>query len=259
MLNMALTAFSMVTSFFIYICISELGFNPLIVAAPAISLTIILGIVIYYLCIDRVKNLEVAVMIITIAVGMLFQEVFLVIFGHQYRTVPPFISGFTEIAGVRVTFQQLTTIGVSGFMLIGIWILLLKTRFGNAIRAVSEDKEVAGLIGIDVSRICMIVTAISVGLAAIAGAVLAPIIMVHPMMWVHPLIIVLAAAVLGGLGSIKGSFIAALMLAFSETIVVCFFPGGSFLRGAVSLSVMVVVLFLRPEGLFGIAFEEERL
>ena len=82
---------------------------------------------------------------------------------------------------------------------------------------------------------------------------------VHPLMWLQPLVIVLSAVVLGGLGSIKGSVLAAFILGFAETIVVFLVPGGSFLRGAVSLSVMVVILLARPEGLFGIVFEEERL
>ena len=69
----------------------------------------------------------------------------------------------------------------------------------------------------------------------------------------------LAAVVLGGLESIKGSVIAAFILGFAETAVIYLVPGGGFLRGAVSLSVMVVVLMVRPEGLFGVLFEEERL
>ena len=70
---------------------------------------------------------------------------------------------------------------------------------------------------------------------------------------------ILAVVVLGGVGSIKGSVIAAFILGFSETAVVFLVPGGAFLRGAVSLSIMVIVLMLRPEGLFGVVFEEERL
>jgi len=93
----------------------------------------------------------------------------------------------------------------------------------------------------------------------VAGAVVAPLYMVQPYMWMHPLIMVLAAVVLGGLGSAKGSVIAALILGFAETLVIFLVPGGSFLRGAISLCVMVVVLMLRPEGLFGVVFEEERL
>jgi len=124
---------------------------------------------------------------------------------------------------------------------------------------VAQDREIANLMGINVDRVYILTMVISVALAGIACAVVSPIFMVHPLMWVHSLIIVLAAAVLGGLGSIRGSVIAAFILAFTEVAVVTLVPGGSFLRGAVSLGVMIMVLIVKPEGLFGIVFEEERL
>jgi len=92
-----------------------------------------------------------------------------------------------------------------------------------------------------------------------AGAVVAPLYTVSPLMWIQPLTIVLAAVVLGGLGSIGGCVIGAYILGYTETIVTYILPQGAFLRGAVSLSIMVVVLLVRPEGLRGVVFEEERL
>jgi len=77
-------------------------------------------------------------------------------------------------------------------------------------------------------------------------------------MWLSPLITVLAVVVLGGLGSIKGSMIGAFIIGYAEVLTVFLVPTGAFLKGAVSLSIMVLVLLLRPEGLFGVAFEEER-
>ncbi|MDY7036852.1 MAG: branched-chain amino acid ABC transporter permease, partial [Thermodesulfobacteriota bacterium] len=130
---------------------------------------------------------------------------------------------------------------------------------GNAIRTVAEDREIANLMGINVTRIYLITMGISIALAGLGGAIVAPIYTVNPLMWMQPLIVVLASVVLGGLGSIKGSIIAAFVLGFAETAVVFLIPDGSFLRGAVSLTIMVVVLQLRPEGLYGVVFEEERL
>jgi branched-chain amino acid transport system permease protein len=78
-------------------------------------------------------------------------------------------------------------------------------------------------------------------------------------MWLHPLVIVLASVILGGLGSLKGSVIGALILGFAESMVVLLLPRGGYLGGAVSLGIMVVILMIRPEGLFGVVFEEERL
>jgi branched-chain amino acid transport system permease protein len=77
-------------------------------------------------------------------------------------------------------------------------------------------------------------------------------------MWMEPLIMMMAVVVLGGLGSIKGSFVAAFILGFAEALVVFMIPKGAFLKGSVALTIMILVLLLRPEGLFGVFFEEER-
>jgi len=127
-----------------------------------------------------------------------------------------------------------------------------------AIRSTAQDREVANLMGMNESRVAMITMGISVGLAAFAGAVVVPLTIVNPHMWMHPLIMMLAIVVLGGLGSLKGSFAGAYILGFTEALVVFLIPLGAFLKGSVALSVMIMVLLIRPEGLFGIAFEEER-
>lgn len=258
-LNLAHTAFYMVASFFIFSASVMLGLPLVLSAVLSVILVSILGMLSYQFLFDRIKKHETAVMIISLALGMAFQEVLFLGFGGNYRRVPPFVDGYVEMIGVRVSYQQVLAIVVSGIILVCIWALLSRTKLGKAIRAVAQDIEIANLLGINVSRICMIIMGISAGLAGVAGAVVAPIYMVHPYMWMHPLIMILAAVVLGGLGSAKGSVIAAFMLGFAETLVVFLVPGGSFLRGAVSLGVMVVVLMVRPEGLFGVVFEEERL
>jgi branched-chain amino acid transport system permease protein len=84
------------------------------------------------------------------------------------------------------------------------------------------------------------------------------VVSVHPHLWLDPLVIMLAIVVLGGLGSLKGSLIGALVIAYVEAITVFALPAGAYLKGAVALLIMVVVLLFRPEGLFGVAFEEER-
>ena len=258
-MNMAHTAFYMICAFFVFIGGVKLGLPTALSAVLAIVITGIVAMACYRFFFDRVKQHMTAVMIISIALAILFQEIFLIAFGGYFQNVPPFVSGFTEIAGIRVSYQHLIAVGASVISLSAIWFLLSKTRTGNAIRAVADDREIANVMGIDVSRISMVTMGISVVLAGIAAVVVAPIFMVHPLMWTHPLIIILAAVVLGGLGSVKGAVIASLMLGFAETAVVSLVPDGAFLRGAVSLSVMVFVLMIRPEGLFGVEFEEERL
>jgi branched-chain amino acid transport system permease protein len=258
-LNMAHTAFYMLTAYLIYIATTMLGLPIVLSVALAIIVSSIFGVAFYKLFFDRVKERETAVIIISVSLAILIQEIFLIAFTGQSRRIPSLISGYTEIATVRITYQQLFGIGMSGATIASVMILLSKTRLGNVIRSVAQDREIANLMGIDVSRICMMTMGISVALAGIAAAIAAPIFMISPLMWEHPLVIVLAAVILGGMGSLKGSVIGAFILGFAETLVVFLIPAGTFLQGSISLCTMILIMLIRPEGLFGIFFEEERL
>ena len=258
-LNLAHTAFYMIAAYIIYVATVMFGIHSLLSVIVAILGAGVIGVACYKLCFDRVKEQMITVLIISLALGMLFQEVVLVIFSGYSLGIPSFISGFVEIAGVRITYQHLFAVVASLVLLGGVWLMLLKTKLGNASRAVSQDREIANLMGINVSQIGLIVMGISAALAGVAAVIVTPIYMADPFMWMSTLIIVLAAVVLGGFGSIVGSVSGAYILGFVETLVVFLIPIGGYLKGAVALTAMVVILMIKPEGLFGIVFEEERL
>jgi branched-chain amino acid transport system permease protein len=256
--NIAHTAFYMLAAYAVYAFLNILGLPLLVSIVLAIGLVTGLSMVCYKLVIEPVREYESAVLIATIALALVFQESLLLTFGGHFLGSPTLIAGNMDLAGVRVTYQQLLTIGVVALVLLGMWLLLNRTRLGLAIRATANDLEVANLMGMNVGRVAMYTVAISVALAAIAGVVIAPLFVVDPLMWLSPLVTMLAIVVLGGLGSLKGSLIGAFVIAYVEAITVFTVPSGSFLKGAVALSIMVLVLLIRPEGLFGVAFEEER-
>jgi len=257
-INLAHTAFYMLAAYLIFTFTTSLGLNlTLSIVLSVIAVTII-GLFSYKLVIDPVRQHETTILIVTIAIAIIIQEVMLNQYGGQSGGIPRLISGYTEIIGVKVTYQHLLTFGVALIVLLGTWALLLKTKLGIAIRSTAQDREVANLTGINVARIGMITMGIAVGLAAIAGALVAPLYTLQPHMWMHPLVMVLAVVVLGGLGSIKGSLVGAFILGFAETSVVFGYSEGAFLKGAVALTIMLIVILIRPQGLFGVAFEEER-
>jgi branched-chain amino acid transport system permease protein len=256
--NLAHTAFYMVASYCIYFATHKMGVHPVLAMLVAIILVAFIGLAFYKLFIDPIREHEAAVLIATIAMAMAMQEIMLIIFTGDYLSVPSLVKGYLKIIGVKIAYQQLLTICVALLILAGVWALLKKTRVGLAIRATAQDREVANLMGMNESRVAMITMGVSVGLAAFAGAVVVPLTVVNPHMWMHPLIFMLAIVVLGGLGSLKGSFAGAYILGFTEASVVFLIPLGAFLKGSVALSVMILVLLIRPEGLFGVAFEEER-
>jgi len=256
--NIAHTAFYMLAAYCLYALLVRGGFSVPLSGVMAVVSVTLLSLVCYRLVIEPVRQHEAAVLISTIALALIFQEIVLHIFGGSYLGIPSAIEGVVNLAGVAIPWQRLLILIVAGGMLATTWLLLYRTRLGLAIRATANDLEVANLMGMDVNRIAMVTVAISVGLAAIAGVSVAPVFVVDPFMWLSPLVTVLAVVVLGGLGSIHGSVIGALVIGYVEALTVFVLPQGAYLKGAVALSIMVIVLLVRPEGLFGVAFEEER-
>jgi branched-chain amino acid transport system permease protein len=256
--NVAHTAFYMLAAYCIYYGTQKLGLNPALCMLVSVVVVTLMGLISYRLFIDPIREHEAAVLIATIALAMVFQEIMLIIFTGDFLGVPPLVAGYRKVFGVKIAYQQLLTFVIALFVLAVVWALLLKTRLGLAIRSTAQDREVANLMGMNESRVAMITMGVSVGLAAFTGAVIAPLTIVNPFMWMPPLIMMMAVVVLGGLGSIKGSFVGAYILGFAEALVVFLIPMGAYLKGSVALSIMIVVLLIRPEGLFGVAFEEER-
>jgi branched-chain amino acid transport system permease protein len=256
--NIAHTAFYMLAAYCFYALLVKGGLAVALAAPVAVGAVTALSVVCYRLFIEPVRQHEAAVLIATIALATIFQELMLRLFGGSFLGIPSTVAGAVTFMGVAIPTQRLLILAVAAAMLAGTWLVLYRTRLGLAIRATANDLEVANLMGMNVRGVAMATVAISVGLAAIAGVVVAPVFVVDPFMWLAPLVTMLTIVVLGGLGSIKGSLVGALLIGYVEAITVFALPQGAFLKGAVALSIMVIVLLVRPEGLFGVAFEEER-
>lgn len=256
--NIAHTAFYMLAAYCFYTLLTRFGVGFALAGVISVAGVTLLSLVCYRLVIEPVREHESAVLISTIALGLIFQELMLAAYGGNFLGVPSTIEGVMHVGGVSVPYQRLLILVVAAVMLIVTWAFLYRTRVGLAIRATANDLEVASLMGMNVHRLAMATVAFSVGLAAVAGVVATPVSSVHPFMWLDPLVTILAIVVLGGLGSLKGSIIGALIIAYVEAITVFTLPEGAHLKGVVALGIMVAVLLARPEGLFGVAFEEER-
>jgi branched-chain amino acid transport system permease protein len=259
MINLAHTAFFMLAAYGMFFFSYQLGLDPISSIILSIVVTTLIAVASYKLLIDRIREHRVTVLLITIALAMVFQELMVLAFTATFREAPVLVPGYLEILGVRITYQQLLSVGIVLVVLLCVWAVLTRTKLGIAIRATAQDTEIANLMGISVSRILLVTVGIAAALAAVSGVVVAPLWVVYPYMWLSPLVMVMAIVTLGGLGSIKGSVIGAFIIAFVETLVVFLVPAGAFLKLAFALLAMVIILVVRPEGLFGVVFEEERL
>ncbi|MCJ7771844.1 MAG: branched-chain amino acid ABC transporter permease, partial [Desulfobacterales bacterium] len=213
--NIAHTAFYMLAAYVIYSMTYKWGVHPVVAMILATVLITILGIICYKFLIEPIREREAAVLIATIALAMVFQESMLLGFGGHYLSVQPLIKGYLAIAGVKIMYQQVLTIFIAVIALAVVWTWLVKTRTGLAIRSTAQDREVANLMGMDEGKIAVITMGVSVALAAFTGAIVVPLTVLNPFMWLHPLVMMMAAVVLGGMGSLKGSFVGAYILGFT--------------------------------------------
>ena len=258
-INLAHTGFFMVAAYGLWYFMRQLGIDAvwaILITVPSVTL---LGILAYRYLINPIREHHAAVLLMTIALAMAFQELMKWFFSSLYWAVPALIPGFTEILGVRVTNQHLLTLGIVAVVIVVVWLILTKTKLGIALRATAQDAEVANLMGISVPRTLMITMGIATALAAIAAVAVAPIWTIYPGMWTPPLVMIMVIVVLGGLGSIKGAIIGAFIIALVEVSVATLMPSYAYLKVVFAILAMVIVLSLRPGGLFGVMFEEERL
>ncbi|RWX80859.1 branched-chain amino acid ABC transporter permease [Neorhizobium lilium] len=151
--------------------------------------------------------------------------------------------------GLRATPDQLLVLGVTLVVVIAIHLLLTRSEIGRSMRAVSENPALAGIAGIDVRRIIRFVWFIGAALACIAGIMTGLLVQIRPYLGHDLLLPLFAAAILGGIGSVPGAMIAGLIVGLSEAAAVQLV--GAEWRAAVSFVILVLVLLLRPRGLFG--------
>jgi branched-chain amino acid transport system permease protein len=189
---------------------------------------------------------------------MAFQEILYIRFGSYYQTIDPLIPGTKLLWGIIVPNQYLLVIGAVAVVLIILWLLLSKTKLGIATRAVANDAEIANVLGINVPRTLLITMSIATALAAVAAVLIGPVWLLYPPLWSITLTTVLVIVVLGGLGSIKGSIIGAYIIALVEQVVLAANISPNLVTTFILLA-MIIVLVVRPGGLFGIILEEERL
>jgi len=219
--NLAHTAFMMLAAYGIWYFAVSSGWGMAESIAVTVVGTGLLGMVVYRFLLNRIREHQAAVLLMTIALGMTIQEIIDPLFGSTPLNIPLLMKGYTMILGFPVRDQYLLTLGVAIGFLILVWLLLSKTKLGIGIRSVAQDPEVANLMGVSVPRILMITVAIGTALAAVAGIFLPPLEggLVN-YMWLPPLTMVLVVIILGGLGSLKGAYIAAFFVALIEGLAV---------------------------------------
>ena len=260
MLNFAHGDIIMIGSYVVFVTVSSMGLPPMLGVLLAVAACTLLGVVIERVAYKPLRSASpLAVLITAIGVSYLLQNVALLIWGADTKSFSNVISlPSLKLAGGSIVITGVTIVTIIGGILImaGLMLFISKTKTGQAMLAVSEDKGAAQLMGINVNKTISVTFAIGSGLAAIAGVLLCSAYpSLTPYTGAMPGIKAFVAAVFGGIGSIPGAFIGGIVLGILEIFGKAYIS--SQMADAIVFGVLIVVLVVKPTGILGKNIQEK--
>jgi len=235
------------TTFF-FSKVLELGYW--VGCAASLCVTALLGVLIEYLLLRPVRKNPMGPLIMTVGVLLVLQTAAVALFGlNSDALVESPFPGVADIAGVTIAWHRIFVIVASLALLSALVLLLQFTRFGRALRAVSQDKEAASLQGISIDRISLVAMGLSTALAGAAGSLMAPITRVGPFMGQPVIITAFVVIIIGGISSLRGAIIASVLYSTFFTFIATY--ADSTVASIAGLCLMLIVLIVKPSGLIG--------
>lgn len=261
MLNFAHGDVIMIGAYMAFIASSWLGLNPLLAVLIAIVVCTLLGVLIERFAYKPLRNASsLAVLITAIGMSYLLQNSALLIFGSNPKNFTSITSGIPSVSlfdgSLIITSESIVTIIACIVIMIGLTVFTKRSKMGKAMRAVSEDKDAAELMGINVNVTISVTFAIGSALAAVAGVLLCsayPVLI--PTTGSMPGIKAFTAAVFGGIGSIPGAMLGGILLGIIEIFAKSYIS--TQLSDAIVFAVLIIVLLVKPTGLLGKKIREK--
>jgi branched-chain amino acid transport system permease protein len=210
-----------------------------------------IGVLIEVLLLRRIyKAPELLQLLATFGVVLVVQDLVLKLWGPDDLTLsrPPWMRSFVEIAGERMPFYDLLMIGIGPLVLLALWLLFTRTRWGTLVRAATQDREMVAALGVDQRRLFTTVFALGAGLAGIGGALALPDGSANGQMDLTAITDAFVVVVVGGLGSLPGAYLASLLIALLQAFGIVLLPQ---ITLVLMFAIMAVVLAVRPHGLLG--------
>ncbi|OJU21726.1 MAG: branched-chain amino acid ABC transporter permease [Afipia sp. 62-7] len=229
---------------------SGISFWILLVIVPLVMLPV--GYAVERGLIQRVFNLpdrHVTTLLLTFGLGLVIEEALKIIFGANTQRPPTPISGAVELMGVLLPSYRLFLIVIGAAIVIAVALIINKTTLGSLVRAAAFDSNMAASLGVPVKRVFAWTFAFGVALAGLAGVLLAPIYSVFPTMGRDFIFLAFTVVIVGGMGSIAGAVVAGLLLTQIQAISSLIVP--PVWSDPLLFGIMVVMLVVRPQGLFG--------
>lgn len=244
--NFAHGTFFAISAYTAYALFPYLGYSSLLIGVLASA---IFGLSVHYL-IKPIRKNEIMVILLTLSLALLVDQIILMVFGVDAISLHPIVKGSIDVFGVKITNVKILSFAITVASIIILEWLIKRTRLGREISAVSQDVESAMIVGIDVERVFMFTLLISSVLAGIGGILYAQIYSLTPNSALEILLLAFAIVVVGGLGSVKGSVISAFIISYIKTAVSVTL--GTRWSELAVLLVIIAILIVRPQGLFGV-------
>lgn len=247
--NFAHGEFYMLGAFAIFVTVTTLYGNFFLGLLCAIVALGVIGILAERIVFRKFSGQHLNGLVASLGLSILLQNAALLIWGGDDQAVAsPFRGKIVEIWGIITSVERLMVAGASIIALLLVYYFITYTKLGQAMRAMSQDKEAAALQGIPINRISSMSFALGCILAGMAGALLAPIYYVSPFIGAGPVLKAFVVIVLGGLGSIFGAVVGGLILGMIDSVSVYFWGT---LGDLVGFVILISFIMFRPTGLFG--------
>ena len=248
--NLAHGAIFAIGAYLTLVLSEYLGFGGAFVAVPVI--VGLFGVVIERVLFQRFYRADpILSLLLTFGLAMVAEQALRMIFGAPPLSyaIPQMLRGQVFLGSFIYSFYRTVLLGVAIVCVAGLWFLLQKTSFGRVVRAGVQNPDMVGALGISLQPYMALVAAIGIGLAGLAGVLLAPIYSVHPAMGNEIITPAFVVVVIGGLGSFWGVVVAAILVGVVKGLMVAI--GYSAASTAAIYFLMLLVLLFRPRGLFG--------
>jgi branched-chain amino acid transport system permease protein len=206
-----------------------------------------LGIVIKKFVIDHIGN-ELYIGVATLVLIGFLEGAASLMFGVEDRGLAAILPGVLNLGVVAISFQKAAVVVFTLIVMAAMYIVLMRTKVGMAIRALAQQPIAASLYGVSTQRLSLIVMGIGCALAGMAGAVMAPLYPINPFIGGRPMVMGLLAIVIGGVGSLRGAIAGGIILGFLNSIIAYYL---SYVSEVILFVLVILILLVRPQGLFG--------
>lgn len=250
--NFAQCSFMMIGMYVTFWCFKLFDINPYISLLVSIPILFLLGYIIEHFLINHILDaLPQAQLLLTFGILLIIENGANFLWGTRSRTVEVTLSNaIISVGSINVPVLRLITFAFAFFLAISLFLFLKKTDVGKAIRAASDDRRSAELMGINVKRIYNIAFGIGCACAGAAGSLIIPFFHATPYIGDVFLLTIFVVVVLGGLGSFFGALIGGIIIGVAESFGVTFIPGGT-TGNIIPFIIFILVILLKPSGLFG--------